>query len=142
IYVQVDGYADFIDLFSASDANNPNWVYVGTGRPFPFYGSYQVVSLPFTLGSGELQAVRAVYGYSQDHVPCRDNGPFYAYYNFEDRDDLVFKTSSDTTPPTINIVSPGYGQTMTDVISIKGTADDNVKVEKVEVQVDFGEWHL
>ena len=47
----------------------------------------------------------------------------------------------DTTPPTVSITSPTNGQTFTTPsITVSGTAQDNVAVSKVEVQVGSGGW--
>jgi PKD repeat protein len=50
---------------------------------------------------------------------------------------------SDTTPPTISIVSPSSGQTFaTPTITVSGSASDNAGISKVEVKVGAGSWQL
>ena len=44
--------------------------------------------------------------------------------------------------PTVNIVDHADGQTYVDVVVFKGTASDDVHVERVEVRIDFGDWFL
>jgi hypothetical protein len=49
----------------------------------------------------------------------------------------------DTTLPSISITSPANGQTFTTaMISVWGTASDNVALSKVEVHVGAGSWQL
>ena len=47
---------------------------------------------------------------------------------------------ADLTPPSVNLTSPGNGSTVTGIVSVAGSASDNVAVSKVEVSVDSGTW--
>jgi hypothetical protein len=46
----------------------------------------------------------------------------------------------DRTPPTVEILSPADGKTVSGIITISATATDNVRVKKVEYRVDTGTW--
>jgi glycosidase len=56
---------------------------------------------------------------------------------------LQFHTGSgpaDVTPPTISMVAPTNGARISGNLSISGTANDNVGVQKVEIELDSGIW--
>jgi len=46
----------------------------------------------------------------------------------------------DRTPPTVEILSPADGKTVSGIITISASATDNVRVKKVEYRVDTGTW--
>jgi hypothetical protein len=46
----------------------------------------------------------------------------------------------DRTPPTVEILSPTDGATVSGIIAISASATDNVGVKKVEYRVDTGTW--
>lgn len=46
----------------------------------------------------------------------------------------------DRTPPTVEILSPADGTTVSGIITISTSATDNVRVKKVEYRVDTGTW--
>ncbi|HUJ11340.1 MAG TPA: TIM-barrel domain-containing protein [Verrucomicrobiae bacterium] len=48
----------------------------------------------------------------------------------------------ESIPPTITLDTPADGSTVTGIVSVSGTASDNVAVAKVEVSVDGGAWSL
>ncbi len=73
-------------------------------------------------------AVDAVYGKSM-----------YAPYQMQ------FHTGSagaDVTPPTLSLLNPLNNAVISNILSISGTASDNIAVQKVEVQLDGGAWNL
>jgi Bacterial Ig domain len=51
-------------------------------------------------------------------------------------------TRPDNTAPTGSFTSPANGATVSGTITVTGTASDNVKVAKVEVEVDGGAYQL
>lgn len=48
--------------------------------------------------------------------------------------------SGDTIAPTLQLQTPGNGATVAGLLSVTGTATDNVAVQKVEVRLDDGPW--
>jgi len=46
----------------------------------------------------------------------------------------------DRTPPTVEILNPADGTTVSEIITISASATDNVRVKKVEYRVDTGTW--
>jgi alpha-glucosidase (family GH31 glycosyl hydrolase) len=48
----------------------------------------------------------------------------------------------ESIPPTVAISAPADGFTVTGIVSVSGTASDNVAVAKVEVSIDGGGWSL
>ncbi len=44
----------------------------------------------------------------------------------------------DTSPPTVSILNPANGATVSSVVSVIGKASDNISVTKVEVSIDGG----
>ena len=70
----------FLDLYYAADANNPSWTFVATLSPAA--GGSQTLSTSYTLPSGSLQAVRAVFRYQGSASSCGTG-------NYDDNDDLV-----------------------------------------------------
>lgn len=82
---------DFLDLFFAADAANPNWDYITSLSPS--VTAAQVLSTTFTLPpGGSLQAVRANFLYKGELSICSSGSDSY-----EDHDDLVFAVGSGAT---------------------------------------------
>ena len=76
------GYtSDALDLYYAANANSPTWTYITTIVP-PGSGA-QSLSTTFTLPTGSLQAVRAVFRYEGSHASCTTGA-------YDDHDDLIF----------------------------------------------------
>jgi alpha-glucosidase (family GH31 glycosyl hydrolase) len=48
----------------------------------------------------------------------------------------------ESVPPTINLMTPTNGATVSGTVSISGFASDNVAVARVEVSIDGGAWTL
>ena len=48
----------------------------------------------------------------------------------------------ELVPPTISLIAPADGSTVTGVVAVTGAASDNVAVAKVEVSIDGGGWTL
>ena len=72
---------DRLDLYYATSANNPTWVYIGT--LVPRASGLQTLSTLFRLRPGSLQAVRANFRKGGTRSPCSTG-------NFDDHDDLAF----------------------------------------------------
>jgi hypothetical protein len=123
--------ADFLDLYYAADATNPNWTYFTTVSPTA--AGATTLSATYTLPSGTLQAVRARFRYYGATSPCGTG-------NYDDHDDLVFAVGTtppaDTTPPSVSITSPTEGSTVTGTVTVAANASDNVSVSKVEFYKD------
>ena len=84
--------SDHLDLYYTANANSPSWTLIGTINP-TVAGS-QVLTGTYTLPSGSLQAVRAVFRYNGSASACGTNS------GYDDHDDLVFAVGGSTcTPP-------------------------------------------
>ncbi|MBN1204330.1 MAG: hypothetical protein JXB05_05345 [Myxococcaceae bacterium] len=118
---------DSLDLYYAANANSPSWTFIATLRPEA--GGLQLLSTSYTLPTGSLQAIRGVYRFSGDAVPCSSGV-------YDDHDDLVFAVGTggggDTTPPTSSITAPAAGSTLAGTVSVSASASDNVGVTRVE----------
>lgn len=125
---------DFLDLYYTNNANNPDWSFLRTISPL--VSGKNVLKSTFTLSSGSLQAFRANFRYGGSASIC----PF-GFFN--DHDDLVFATGDvDIIPPTIVLSSPTSNQTLSDAVTVLGTAADNDGVARVEVMIDQGGYRL
>ena len=80
---------DRLDLYYAADANNPNWVFLGTFQP-PGTGA-QVLTTTYQLPAGSLQAVRGRFRYQGAVATCATNS------GYDDEDDIVFAVTTTTT---------------------------------------------
>ncbi|HXZ81552.1 MAG TPA: protease pro-enzyme activation domain-containing protein [Terriglobales bacterium] len=73
--------SDALDLYYASNANSPSWVFIAT--IVPTKAGAQNLSATFTLPAGSLQAVRAQFRYQGRASSCTTG-------SYNDRDDLMF----------------------------------------------------
>ena len=122
--------SDFLDLYSAANANSPTWTLIGTVSPTA--AGAQTLSRTFTLPAGALQAVRASFRYTGAASSCSTGA-------YDDHDDLVFAVGAatpDTTPPTTAITAPAAGATVSGTTTVTASASDNVSVSSVEFYVD------
>jgi hypothetical protein len=62
------------------------------------------------------------------------------YAAFEARFKTAASTFSDTTAPSVAINSPTDGVTLSGLSTISGNASDNIAVQRVEIQLDGGDW--
>ena len=90
------GTADALDLYSAADATNPNWVFLST--IVPSAAGAQTLSTSFTLPTGGLQAIRANFRYQGSASPCSTG-------SYDDHDDLIFAVSSTAPAPDFAIAA-------------------------------------
>jgi hypothetical protein len=88
--------ADALFLFAADDATAPVWKSLGTLAPVS--GDAQVLSLQFTLGTGALQAVRAVFAFNAAQTAACIPG------DYNDHDDLAFKVDDSRAPVAGDLV--------------------------------------
>jgi glycosidase len=63
------------------------------------------------------------------------------YAAFSARFKTAASTFSDTVAPALALNSPLDGSTISDMTGISGNASDNVAVQRVEVQLDGGDWN-
>jgi uncharacterized membrane protein len=75
------GSSDSLDLYYAPNANSPTWTYITT--IVPPAGGAQALSATFTLPTGTLEAVRAVFRYQGSKASCTTGA-------YDDHDDLIF----------------------------------------------------
>jgi hypothetical protein len=122
--------SDFLDLYSAPNANSPVWTLIGTVQPTA--AGQQALSKTFTLPAGALQAVRANFRYTGAAAACSTGA-------YDDHDDLVFAVGAgagDTQAPTTSITAPANGATVSGTVSVTATASDNVGVTATEIWID------
>ncbi len=81
VYAYFSGTLDTLDLYYASTADNPTWVYVTS--LVPPGGGVRPLSAQYTLPAGRLQAVRANFRFRGTQSSCSAG-------NYDDTDDLVF----------------------------------------------------
>ncbi len=75
--------SDKLDLYYASDASNPSWVFIATLTPSA--SGAQTLSATYVLPAGAVQALRGNFRYLGSAAPCTTG-------NYDDHDDLVFVT--------------------------------------------------
>lgn len=86
--------SDFLDLFYAPDATNPDWVFIKTLTPSVL--GPQTLSTTFTLAQGRnVQAIRANFLFLGFATACSGGGAD----NFDDHDDLAFTLEDSQTLP-------------------------------------------
>ncbi|HEY8240077.1 MAG TPA: alpha-amylase family glycosyl hydrolase [Kiritimatiellia bacterium] len=64
----------------------------------------------------------------------------YLYAPYETFFRTAASAFTDSAPPSVTFTSPAAGSTVTGLVTIAGTATDNVSVAKVEVQLDSRDW--
>ncbi len=84
VWVWTTPTSDFLELYSAPDANAPVWTKLGATIPMTTAGA-QVFTRDFVLPAGSLQAIRARFRFLGADAPtgCGTG-------NFNDHDDLIF----------------------------------------------------
>jgi hypothetical protein len=121
----LDTTTDALDLFYASDANNPAWAYLITLQPGTT--GEQVLSTEYVLPSGKLQAVRAQLRVGGD------NGSACSTGTLDDHDDVVFAVDSG---PAVVLTAPSSNAQVRGMVPVTATATDDQGVAKVEFYVD------
>ena len=132
VYAWSTGTSDTLDLYYASDATSPSWVFIGS--IVPPGGGLRTLTAQYTLPAGGMQAVRANFRYQGAASPC-------SIGNWDDHDDLAFAVDSLSVPtvssiaPTSGTVAGGTGVTITGtnfvtgaMVSIGGVAATSVMV--------------
>ena len=83
-----------VEFYYAEDASDPNWVWIGRSRTI--VSSNQDIMMTYTIPSGaENQAIRVQLMYTGDEG--RIPNPCHSGW-YRERDDLVFKVFTPTTP--------------------------------------------
>jgi subtilisin family serine protease len=121
---------DYIELYSASNANNLTWTYLTTLRPST--NGAQILSTEYVLPAGSLQAVRARLRVNGSQGPCSVSS------TYDDHDDVVFAVGqpTDTLPPVVALTTPASGALVNGMVSVAATADDDMAVARVEFHAD------
>eukprot|EP00970_Alexandrium_tamarense_P003931 scaffold664_cov198-Alexandrium_tamarense.AAC.22 len=91
------GASDHADFYYASDANSPNWQYIGSLTPSA--GGAQNLAMDYDLPAGANQAVRVNFRYNGSANPCTSG-------SYNDRDDVVFAVAGGTPAPTLSPIVP------------------------------------
>ena len=91
------GASDHADFYYASDANSPNWQYIGSLTPSA--GGAQNLAMDYDLPAGANQAVRVNFRYNGSANPCTSG-------SYNDRDDVVFAVAGGTPAPTPSPIVP------------------------------------
>jgi subtilisin family serine protease len=126
VHVNVfDPNLDALDLFYASDANNPSWTYLTTLKAGA--SGAQVLSTEYVLPAGFLQAVRAQFRQGGDASSACSRG------SYDERDDMVFAVDADAT---VAITGPSNQAQVRGLVPVTATATDEQGVAKVEFYAD------
>jgi hypothetical protein len=109
------GYtSDHLDLYYAANASSPGWTAIQTNMTPPGAGA-QTMSANFTLPSGSVQAVRAVFRYLGSASSCTTGA-------YDDHDDLVFAVGAGSPSFTLSAnpssVTVVQGNTATSTITV------------------------
>ncbi|WP_257449824.1 Ig-like domain-containing protein [Archangium lipolyticum] len=118
----LDTSRDALDLYSASDANNPSWTYLTTLRPGTT--GTQVLSTEYVLPAGFLQAVRA---------QLRSGGSSNSACSFDpldDHDDVAFAVDVN---PEVMLTAPANNARVRGMVSLATTVTSDQAVERVEL---------
>jgi subtilisin family serine protease len=121
----LDASTEALDLFYASDANNPSWTYLTTLQPGTT--GPQVLSTEYVLPAGRLQAVRAQFRVGGGTGSACSTG------SLDDHDDIVFAVDSG---PTVALNTPAHNALVRGSVRLYATADDDQGVARVEFYVD------
>jgi len=121
---------DHIELYYASNANNPSWTYLTTLRPSTT--GAQILSTEYVLPVGSLQAVRARLRVNGSQGPCSGSS------TYDDHDDVAFAVGqpTDTLPPVVALTTPASGALVNGTVSVAATAEDDLAVARVEFYAD------
>jgi subtilisin family serine protease len=133
-----------IDLVAPGNASTPlnGGGYAGGGgtsiaSPFVAGAAALVLSANPNLTPGQVQDMLKM---SADDLGVAGLDSTYGYgrLNLERAVTMAFGSvgTSDTTPPTISITSPGQGNTVSSSVTVTESTADNVGVVKVELYVD------
>lgn len=107
VRIEATVWQGWLDVFTASDANNPDWIFLTRFKPATL--TETVVATTFTLPAGSLQAIRANGGFDLAPAAC---SPFNKGA-LVDHDDLVFATDNGGPPTNIGpTVNAGPDQTI------------------------------
>ena len=85
VFAQLDPTDNRLDLYSASNAASPSWVFLGTLTPTA--SGLQTMSATYVLPAGALQAVRATFRFAGSASVCTTG-------EFDDHDDLIFRVGA------------------------------------------------
>ena len=106
--------SDHLDLYYTANANSPSWTLIGTITPTA--AGAQTLSANYTLPSGSLQAVRAVFRYTGSASACGTNS------GYDDHDDLIFAVGTGTPGFSVSAspssVTVQQGNTATSTITV------------------------
>ena len=106
--------SDHLDLYYTANASSPTWTLIGTITPTA--AGAQTLSANYTLPSGSLQAVRAVFRYLGSASSCGTNS------GYDDHDDLIFAVGAGTPGFTVSAspsaVSVTQGSTANSTITV------------------------
>ncbi|WNG25329.1 S8 family serine peptidase [Cystobacter fuscus] len=128
IEVHVDALntsTDALDLFSASDANNPSWTYLTTLRPSAT--GPQVLSAEYVLPPGFLQAVRAQFRSGGSSGSACSAG------TLDDHDDLAFAVDVN---PVVSLTAPTNNARARGLVVVTAMASSAQPMERVEFYAD------
>ncbi|OJT18181.1 hypothetical protein BO221_42635 [Archangium sp. Cb G35] len=117
----LDTATDALDLFFASDANNPSWMYLAT--LLPGATGAQVLSTEYVLPVGSYQAVRAQFRVGGGSGSACSTGAL------DDHDDVTFAVNSG---PVVTLTAPSSNAQVRGVVPLTATATDGEGVARVE----------
>jgi N-acetylmuramoyl-L-alanine amidase len=118
------GEGDVLDIYHASNATSPVWMYLGSGTILQ--GGEQVWNLTYDLPDGNLQAFRAQLRWQGDVSTCSTG-------NYDDHDDLIFAVQSAgvTVAPTSGLITSEAGVTAQFTVRLNSTPTADVTIPVV-----------
>jgi hypothetical protein len=145
-----------------TDESASGWQTVRFASPVSIEANTQYVA-SYHAEVGHYSSDNGYFGTARDvpplHAPARLNGVYHYGAAAFPRDsyrmsnywvDVLFlageapseatppQRSADTSPPTVAVTAPASGATVSNTLSLTGTAADDIAVSKVELQVDSG----
>jgi hypothetical protein len=117
-----------LEIFHAPDANAPTWTRIAWIDPF-YENEQGPLGTSFILPAGSLQALRGAYRQYGEEACLQ-----HEYSQYDDYDDVAFAvgTETDEQPPSIALISPADGETLSGGTGFNVTATDNFAVTRVE----------
>lgn len=110
---------------------------VGVAKYWLFRGGVQIATVTAaTSYSNTGLAAATLYNYTLQALDAAGNKSGFASVSTQTL------SAPDATAPTVQIQSPSNGAAVSGVLSVSGTAQDNVALSKVEVSVDGGAYSL
>ena len=118
------------------DTNSVQAAFTLTSGSFTWNGLHD--TLTFTASGGLPVLTTNVLRIATNAMDSVAGNAFYA--PFETYFVTAATAGTDAVPPSVAIATPLDGSILTGPVNVSGTANDDVSVAKVEIQLDSGDW--